>query len=249
MKQLFVLLLLLCFISCKESKPAVENIENKELTSDQIDSILVEYEFDYESPIVIDNSTQVMLPISTSLLERRSYYSEEGYYSADFPRYWNVLFFDRKTGETRLLTENKVRISQIHANLSNEYNEANRTLIGKILYEIVDVDFNRDGVLNSTDPEALFSSDYNGTNLKRISPINENLQFFEVVPNSNQILIRTLRDHNQDSIFNQKDESIWYKAELIEQDWILNEIIDASGRKKIENLYFDQWIKKTKKVK
>jgi len=35
----------------------------------------------------------------------------------------------------------------------------------KILYEIGDIDFNEDGKLNNRDPEYLFSSDNNGTNL------------------------------------------------------------------------------------
>jgi len=80
--------------------------------------------------------------------------------------------------------------------------------------------------------------------LKRVSPLNEKLLYFKVVSKSNQILIRTLRDINRDSIFNAQDESIWYKAELTNQEWKINEMIDSTGRKKIENLYFDQWLKK-----
>ena len=33
------------------------------------------------------------------------------YYSDDYPRYWNVLFYNRQTSETRLLTEKKIRIA------------------------------------------------------------------------------------------------------------------------------------------
>ncbi|MBK8346444.1 MAG: hypothetical protein IPL08_02075 [Saprospiraceae bacterium] len=90
----------------------------------------------------------------------------------------------------------------------------------------------------------MFSSEINGINLKRISPINEDLQYFEVIPKSEQLLIRTLRDTNQDSIFNTEDESIWYKAKLENQEWALTEIIDSIGRKRIEKLYFEQWLKK-----
>lgn len=81
-------------------------------------------------------------------------------------------------------------------------------------------------------------------NLKRISPINEHLQYFEVIPKSEQLLLRTLRDTNQDSIFNSKDELIWYNAKLENQEWALTEIIDSIGRKRIEKLYFEQWLKK-----
>ncbi len=231
-------------MSCKESKPRLESIEDEDLSIEQIDSILAEFKFDYESPIIIDSSNLVLIPISTELLERRTKYSKDGYYSDDYPRYWNVLFYNRKTGDTRLLTEDKIRISRIHINEDNEYDEGSKILKEKVLYEIGDTDFNKDGKLNNKDPEFLFSSENNGTNLKRISPKDEELQYFEVVPKSNQILIRTLRDINQDSIFNRQDESIWYKAELANQEWKLNEIVDSIGRKNIENLYFDQWLKK-----
>ena len=244
MKQLIGILLIIGFMSCEESKPRLESIEDEDLTTEQIDSILAEFKFDYESPIIIDSSNQIMIPISTELLERRTKYSKDGYHSDDYPRYWNVLFYNRKTGETRLLTEDKIRISRIHINQDDEYEEGSKIMRKKVLYEIGDIDFNNDGKLNDKDPEYLFASENNGTNLKRISPEDEELQYFEVVPKSNQILIRTLRDINQDSIFNRQDESIWYKAELTNQEWELNEIIDSTGREKIENLYFDQWLKK-----
>lgn len=114
----------------------------------------------------------------------------------------------------------------------------------KVLYEISDIDFNKDNKLNDKDPEYLFSSEIDGSNLKRISPTNEHLQYFKVVPMSEQILIRMLKDTNKDSLFNQEDESILYKAELINNDWKINEIIDSTGRRKMEHLYFEQWLKK-----
>jgi hypothetical protein len=169
--------------------------------------------------------------------------SKDGYYSDDYPRYWNVLFYNRETGENQLLTEEKIRISQIHA-IRDEYEEGSKIMKNKVLYEIGDIDYNKDKKLNNNDPEYLFSSEIDGKNLKRISPLNEDLQYFEVIPKSEQILIRTLRDINRDSIFNREDESIWYKAELVNQDWKIDEIIDSIGRKRIENLYFEQWLKK-----
>jgi len=126
----------------------------------------------------------------------------------------------------------------------DEYGERSKIMNDKVLYEMSDMDFNKDEKLNNKDPEYLFSSEIDGQNLKRVSPLNEDLQYFEVVPKSEQILIRTLRDINQDSIFNLEDESIWYRAALINQEWKLNEIIDSMGRKKIEKLYFEQWLRK-----
>lgn len=150
-------------MSCDESKSRLESIEEEDLTIEQVDSILAEFKFDYESPIIVDSSNQVVIPVSTKLLERRSTYSKDGYYSDDYPRYWNALFYNRKSGETRLLTEDKIRISRIHVNKENEYEEGNKILKEKILYEIGDIDFNKDGKLNDKDPEFLFASEKNGT--------------------------------------------------------------------------------------
>lgn len=230
-------------LSCEEQNSGIELIETENLTSGQIDSILTAFNFQYETPIVLDSTNQVLIPISTKLLDRRTTYSKDGYYADDFPVYWNVLFYNRKTGENQLLTEDKIRISRIHA-VRDEYDEGSKLMNKKVLYEIGDIDFNKDKKLDNKDPEYLFSSEINGTNLKRVSPVNEDLQYFKVIPNSEQILIRTLRDINQDSIFNQEDESIWYKAELINHEWKVNEIIDSMGRKRIEKLYFEQWLKK-----
>lgn len=245
MKKLIWVALTIGIFSCSENKPRIETIETENLTSQQIDSILTEFKFQYESPLVLDSTSQVLIPISTELLERRKTFSKDGYYSDDYPRYWNVLFYDRKTGENQLLTERKIRISQIYA-VSDEYEGGNKILNNKVLFEIADTDYNDDGKLNSQDPEYLFCSELNGENLTRISPNYEDLQFFKVIPKSNQILIRTIRDTKRDSIFNNEDESIWYKAELDNQKWIVNEIIDSTGRKTIENLYFEQWLKKKK---
>ncbi|MEM8524704.1 MAG: hypothetical protein AAGG68_08670 [Bacteroidota bacterium] len=244
MKQLIGIFLFIGLISCEESKPRLESIRGENLTAEQIDSILAEFRFDYEAPIIVDSSDQIIIPISTELLERRTKYSRDGYYSDDYPRYWNVLFYNRKTGDTRLLTEDKIRISRIYVNRNDEYEQGSKIMNGKVLYEIGDTDFNKDRKLNGKDPEYLFSSNNDGTNLKRISPIGEELQYFEVIPKSSQILIRTLRDINQDSIFNRKDESIWYKAELMNQGWQIKELIDSIGRKQIEKLYLDQCLKK-----
>ncbi len=243
MKQLIGILLIIGILSCQESKTRIESIDSKDLTSEQVDSILTEFKFQYETPIVLESTNQVLIPISTELLERRTKLSKDGYYSDDYPRYWNVLFYNRETGENRLLTENKIRISNIYVNRKN-LEADDKIMSKKVLYEIGDIDFNKDKTLNDTDPEYLFSSEINGMNLKRISPLQEDLQYFEVIPNSEQILIRTLRDINRDSIFNTEDESIWYSASLENQEWALTEIIDSIGRKRIEKLYFEQWLKK-----
>lgn len=244
MKQLLGVLILLAVMSCGDKSTKFETIDEDKMTSEQIDSVLAQFSFAYQNPIVSDSSDQILIPISTWKSNKRTSYSKSGFYLEDFPRYWNVLFYNRKSGETRLLSEDKIRISNIHANQQDENETKNKTMRGKVFYTIAETDFNRDRQLTGKDPNYLFSSDEDGKNLKRISPINEYLQYWEVVANTNQILIRTLRDVNNDSTFTKEDEAILYMAELNNREWEISEVIDSIGRKRIESLYFDQWLKK-----
>lgn len=244
MIYIFITLVLIGITSCNIQNERFEPVESPaDLSEKQIDSILTKFNFQYEQPILLDSTNQILIPVSTELLERRNKFSKDGYYSNDFPRYWNVIFYDKVSGLTQLLTKEKTRISNIYANREKK---ENKMMKGKILYELTQTDYNADGRLNNVDPESLFASDLNGNNLTQISPNNEDLKYFDVLPNSSQIVLRTLRDTNQDSIFNREDESILYKAELKVNEWELSELIDSSKRNEIENLYFMQWLTKNK---
>ena len=245
MNKIIYLILIIGIVSCQDRKPTIENIDTENLTQIQIDSILTEFKFQYENPIILDSTNQILIPISTELLERKTSYSKDGYYSDDFPRYWNVLFYNRSTGKTNLLTNEKFRISEIYAKNSNdEYREKENILNGKILYELSDIDYNKDGKLNSYDPEFLFISELDGNGLQRISPKNEDLVHYEVIQKSREIIFETRRDINNDSIFNSEDEFVWYKSKVENNQWKNVEIVDSLNRKKIEKLYFEQWLKK-----
>ena len=244
MKKIISLILLTLLCSCQEKKSTIENIETNNLTQIQIDSILTEFKFQYENPIILDSSKQILIPISTKLLKRRSSYSKDGYYSGDFPRYWNVLFYNLSTGKTKILTHEKYRISEINAKVKDEFNEEKTILKNKITYKISDIDYNKDKKLNSQDPVFLFVSEYDGSKLQRISPLNEDLVYFEVINKTGELLFETRRDVNNDSIFNEDDELIWYKSKIENNKWKNIEIVDSLSRKNIEKIYFNQWLKK-----
>ena len=246
MHRLFLLLFFISLISCESRSPRLESIEADNLSIEQIDSVLTEFRFEYENPIVIDSSDFVLIPISTELLERRKTFSSDGYYADDYPRYWNILFYNRATGESRLLTEEKVRISRIHTTKNQlEFSETiDRLYTGKVLLEIADIDFNKDERLDSDDPDYLFICNIDGGDLTRLSPLGEDLVSYKVMPNSNQIIMNTRRDSNLDSLFDNSDDLIWHKTEYIDGVWQSEEMIDSLDRKRIQRLYFDQWLKK-----
>ncbi|MCE7992527.1 MAG: hypothetical protein HEP71_11120 [Roseivirga sp.] len=239
MKNLLLLLLSAAILSCTSREQSTPLIDAENMTQEQIDSVLTEFKFEYTQPVLIDSSDHVLLPITTRLLERRRTYDRENYYDNDYPRYWNILFYNKASGETSLLTESKFRISDFKVNMEDK----GPMLAHSILYEITDLDYNKDGKLSGQDPEHLFISNTDGSDLRRLSPINEDLESFTLIPNSDQLIIKTRRDKNGDLKFNTEDETIWYRIDL-QGDSTPLEMVDSVDRKKIENLYFDQWLKK-----
>ena len=204
----------------------------------------MEYNFTYEAPIFLKNSKQVLIPISTDLLEKRKFSrSDSYYYSEEEPRYWNVLFYNSETGGTSLLTDKKWSISNFDTNLE----ETGPILARSIIYQITTRYYNRDGKLNELDAEHLFISGPDGTNLLQLSPSKEDFHSYQVIPETDQLIIKTIRNADDKPEFNSNDEFIWYKAELKNGTWQTVEIIDSMQRKTIANLYFEKWLKKKRK--
>jgi hypothetical protein len=211
MRLITTITILLTLFSCNQRKERIQVIENNDLNQIQIDSVLNDYNFEYEKLIFIDSTQQAILPITTqkprgggSRLNTKSYKAES------YPQYWNMIFYNIETGETNLLTKSKMRISNYHANLRN----VGPIISKSIIYEICDTDYDNDNQLTYLDPEQLFISGADGSNLKRLSPESEQIMDFQIVPNSDKIIFSTQRDTNKDLEFDKKDELIWYLIDL-----------------------------------
>ncbi|MEM7102804.1 MAG: hypothetical protein AAF502_06670 [Bacteroidota bacterium] len=239
MRKVVIICLAAIFFSCEDRPQTPEIPDDVELTQHQIDSILMKFDFEYENPVLIDSSEIILLPISTEFLEKRKTYSYDGYYSDSYPRYWNILFYNQVSGSTKLLTESKIRISNFHV----KHEKPGNILSQKILYIIGDVDYNGDGKLDTSDPDFLFSSNFDGSDLKRVSPQSEDLIYHSIIPNTDRLILRTRRDTDENREFSSEDEEIWYLLDL-ETNKGPVEIVDEALRKKVKNLYFDQWLRR-----
>ncbi|KZS41054.1 hypothetical protein AWE51_23130 [Aquimarina aggregata] len=235
-KLLFIIILF--FLSCNNDKPRIGVIEERDLTQTQIDSILNEYNFVYSDLTFIDSTSQVLLPITTQKNYEKRYSSYE-YEAEDYPRYWNILFFNSDNDTTNLLINSKIRIADFECNIKN----SGPILRNRILYKIGDKDYNKDKRLNYEDPLHLFISKIDGSELVRLSPLNENLESYKIVPKTDKIIFRTSRDIDSDLNFDKDDELIWYQIDLSEKN-SLKEIVNPANRKLIEKLYFEQWLVK-----
>ncbi len=243
MKQTIFTLLIILIFACNNRQDRIQIVEDENLTQKQIDSVLEEYSFEYSKVVFIDSLEKAILPISTQKARGGSRLSKDSYYADSYPQYWNLIFYDIKSGETKLLTDKKTRISDFRTNL----NEVGTILKRSVLYEIGDTDFDSDKKLTYLDPEQLYISDVSGEGFRRLSPENEHLTGYQIVPNTDKIIFQTLRDTNGDKKFDKKDEVIWYLIDLSNESKPF-EILNDSERKEIENLYFQQWLVKNNKA-
>lgn len=242
MKKIIYIFTVTLLISCGKEKHQVENTFSENLTQKQIDSVLTDFKFEYNNPIYIDSTNFVLLPITTKNTSSNKLINKSSYsYTDSRTKYWNILFYNSTSEKISLLTESKMSISDFDYNLR----EVGSILSKSILYKIRLIDYNNDGKLNHKDPEYLFISKNSGTELKRLSPENENLLSYSIIPKTNQLIIKTSRDTNNDFKFDVNDAIIWYKIDLQLNSKPL-EIIDSINRKKIENLFFKQWLEKEK---
>lgn len=241
MKNLIFILILLSLVSCNDRNPRIGVVEEKDLSQEQIDSILDEYNFVYSDLIFIDSTNQALLPVSTQRSYGRKRYGSSSYEAIDYPNYWNIFFFNTSNDETNLLTDSKIRISEFKYNIHN----AGPILKNRILYEIGDTDYNQDKRYNYEDPLHLFISKIDGSDLIRLSPLNEHLTSYKIVPTLDKIIFRTTRDVDSDLDFDNEDEQIWYQIDLSKSN-NYEEIIKPSERKLIEKLYFEHWLVKEK---
>ncbi len=242
MRLIATITILFFVISCNQRQERIQVVENENLNQKQIDSVLEKYNFEYESFIFIDSTQQAILPITTQKSRGGDRLSSSSYKAESYPQYWNIIFYNIETGQTNLLTESKMRISNYHANLIN----VGPIISKSIIYEICDTDYNNDNQLTFRDPEQLFISGIDGSNLTRLSPLNEEIMDFQIVPDSDKIIFSTQRDTNKDLEYDEKDELIWYLIDL-SKGLKPVEILDKTKRTEIENLYFKQWLVKNKK--
>lgn len=218
-------------------------VEDENLTQVQIDSVLEHYSFEYDRLIFIDSSNYAILPISTQKSRGggKTIYSGMTYYEDSYPQYWNFIFYNTENGKVTLLTKEKMRISEYRTNLKN----VGPILQNSVLYEIGNTDYDKNNALTYADPEQLFISENTGENLRRISPINESILEYHIVPNTDKIIAKTLRDTNNDFKFDREDETLWYLIDVADPSEP-SEILNKTERKEIENLYFKQWLVKKK---
>lgn len=234
MTRLSILLVTIILLSsCEQDNKKIDHnneIDTTSVIDDRIkDStkILVS-----ELPVRFDSTDILLHAIGLVDLEERGGYSKfsSGSYSSSdvasnyfqqdnlIGNFINIVFQDKSGNETKL-TDKKIMIRRVLF-LRNIFKTTNR---GYLLYTITDRDSNNDQKLNSSDLEALYISNIDGSDFKKLTKELHEFYDWSFIKNENKIYFRTLEDRNKDGKLNNKDIFHYYVIEFTGDNYSLGE--------------------------
>ena len=117
-KPFFVsLIVILSLTSCLNKQNEIDSAESDNFTQKQIDSVLTNFEFNYDDPKFINGTSKILMPITTQYAEQSSPLLSKGRSKEYDNIKWNFLFYDFSTGESHLLSDKKIRIINFRLNI------------------------------------------------------------------------------------------------------------------------------------
>ena len=157
---------------------------------------------EFGGPVFVDSSAFVLYPLVLNSVDQGDdeYGSSRGRANA----YWNIAFYNPRTGDTHLLAEGRKLLIESYGapeSGSGAASDAGTAPLGgaaggavpagqQLYYTVRTDDFNRDGALNEKDPAYLFVSDRAGRRFRPVSPAGYHVHGWEVVPGTSQVLLR-----------------------------------------------------------
>lgn len=113
----------------------------------------------------------------------------------------NIAFQSIENDSIKLLTDRKMHIHTI--TYLDEIIAKNNTKF--LLYELYDIDTNKDDVYDTNDIKTLYLSNQNGENFIKISPHMQEVIDWKIIKEKNKLYFKTIEDINKNGIFDSKD--------------------------------------------
>lgn len=205
-----------------------------------------------DGPVFIDSSAYVMYPLSLGEIETEGSSDDSSikYSRASTPFYWNILFYNLKSGQSHLLGKQKMVIHSYSGQETSNSSEASdagypRVYAAKELlyFAVTTVDFNHDGQLTSEDPSYLFISAKDGNHFRQISPDSLHVTGWEIHQGTGKILLQTVQDSNHDRKFGAGDENIPYVYDIATQQ-PARRLFSPAFMQQLRTQFRRQWPKK-----
>jgi hypothetical protein len=189
----------------------------------------------------IDSSGILMFPLSMG--ETRWKKGSISYGDMPAGSYWNIIFYNAKTGAHHLLSEQKMLISSFESKYRGSDNTPIIPYLAKyIFYQVITTDYNSDKLLNSDDPQYLFISDKEGNNFRQLSPAGCNLRSWDFIKSANKVLITATKDSDNNKKFEENDEVSVFEVDM-EKETPATEIFPQELKNKLKLMYDKDWKK------
>ncbi|MBL4642163.1 MAG: hypothetical protein JKY44_01090 [Flavobacteriaceae bacterium] len=230
MKKPLLLLSIILFLSCTESKnekkivyeETTEPTENagigSTLKSNPESKLIAGLPFKLDSAktkifpigeIRLPNKKRGITKVSSYSGSNFNFFAIGSYSNREYYGYLDNLIFENiETGERHLLTNEKIKIKTF-----GQLHKEQRIPLKKLIFEIITKDSNRDNKLNDSDLTNLYISGINGENLTLISKLNEDLIDWTLL-NENLLYFRTIEDSNKNGEIEESDTLHMYKTDL-----------------------------------
>jgi hypothetical protein len=174
----------------------------------------------YGELIFPQQSDHFIIPVGFSKDEKRArrVISEDVYGNSVYEQMspmtiYNLIFHNRRTGESHLLLSENRLISSFE--LINEENEAGEAIKNQFVFiEVIPEDTNQDGNRDRQDAVIGYIADASGKNLKQVTPDNTQLVFWQIDKPLGVMLMKVVQDSNNDRQFTGEDDISFIKVPL-----------------------------------
>ncbi len=166
----------------------------------------------YGDLILKEQSDYLMIPvINKDNHQIRKISLDSSNYSDKEIQFYNIIFSNKKNGETHLLLKKNAIITSFDF---LEKKEAGKPSTRFWLYRIIENDTNKDNKLNSQDAIIGYISDSSGKNLQQITPNNTQLISWTIVQSVGAIFLKIIEDSDNDKKFTERDKINFIKVNL-----------------------------------
>lgn len=150
---------------------------------------------------------------SSKSIFSKDIYRDSAYEPMSMMTIYNLIFHNRRTGESHLLLSENSLISSFQ--LINEENAEGQAVKNQFVFiEVIPDDTNQDGTRDRQDAVIGYIADASGKNLKQVTPDNTQLVFWQIDKPLGFMLLKVVQDSNNDRKFTREDDISFIKVPL-----------------------------------
>ncbi len=232
--------------ACTQPPPPRVNSADTTNNPQAVQQRLGKLNLQFEHVIQPDSSDHLLLPLTIrETPDGKGIIDSRTYKEVDRSYYWNVAFYNTRTGEHHLLDENrKMLIHHITVNDSEADDFGNKRTSatdGKyIFYRVITADHNGDKRFDDEDLTYLFVSDLAGRSFRQLSPPGYDLLSWEPIKGTRKIIMLVHKDSNNDRKLDQREEKPAFVVDL-DRPGPAREIFTARDKSHLKERYDRDW--------